>query len=533
MDKRKHTMAHLIKTSTFALLVALASQGAFAAQDNDDFVEDASAKGVAEVEAGKLAQEKGSASDVKLFADMMVKDHTAANSKLKMIADKKNLEVSDSAELVDKAKAMILELRSSKSFDQAYANNQVKAHEATIALFEEEASNGKDADAAETLPKLKEHLAHAQALAKAHGGQRIAVALAHRVDGIADISRIADAITTMFADINAALTPIIGPKGVAALHRRNLLLCTSTHPQFAEVFKMLVDAMDLRELRSTLIKLQKDEAVFFRHFTMSTKVTINRLATGVPGFDEILGGGLPEFSFNLIAGPPGCGKTTLAHQMMFALATPERPAIFFTVLGEPPLKMLRYQQQFSFFDEDAVNRSIRYVNLADDTLAGDLDEVLRRIVSEVETHAPALVFVDSFRSVVLASETECNPNNNLPQFVQQLGMLMTTWHATTFLLGEYFNELDSNPIFTVADGLIWLRQSVQRNSMVRKMEIMKMRGQPTLPGLHTFRIGNSGVTVYPPAPVAVQAFSEQLHVSAHPRLKMGIPRLDEMLGGGL
>jgi len=266
---------------------------------------------------------------------------------------------------------------------------------------------------------------------------------------------------------------------------------------------------------------------------MSTKVTINRLATGVPGFDEILGGGLPEFSFNLIAGPPGCGKTTLAHQMMFALATPERPAIFFTVLGEPPLKMLRYQQQFSFFDEEAVNRSIRYVNLADDTLAGDLDEVLRRIVSEVETHSPALVFVDSFRSVVLASETECNPNNNLPQFVQQLGMLMTTWHATTFLLGEYFNELDSNPIFTVADGLIWLRQSVQRNSMVRKMEIMKMRGQPTLPGLHTFRIANSGITVYPPAAIAVHEFPASLEASTHPRLKMGVPRLDEMLGGGL
>jgi circadian clock protein KaiC len=254
---------------------------------------------------------------------------------------------------------------------------------------------------------------------------------------------------------------------------------------------------------------------------MSTKVTINRLKTGVPGFDEILGGGLPEFSFNLIAGPPGCGKTTLAHQMMFALATPERPAIFFTVLGEPPLKMLRYQQQFDFFDESAVNTSIRYVNLADDTLAGDLDEVLRRIVSEVETHAPALVFVDSFRSVVLASETECNPNNNLPQFVQQLGMLMTTWQATTFLLGEYFNELDSNPIFTVADGLIWLRQSVQRNSMVRKMEIMKMRGQPTLPGLHTFRIAESGVTVFPPASVGTQ------------RLSMGVTHLDDMLGGGL
>lgn len=264
---------------------------------------------------------------------------------------------------------------------------------------------------------------------------------------------------------------------------------------------------------------------------MSTKVTINRLATGVPGLDEVLGGGLPEFSFNLIAGPPGCGKTTLAHQMMFALATPERPALFFTVLGEPPLKMLRYQQQFDFFDDAAINRSIRYINLADDTLAGDLDEVLRRIVSEVEAHSPSLVFVDSFRSVVLASQTQHNPNNNLPQFIQQLGMLMTTWQATTFLIGEYFTETDANPIFTVADGLIWLRQSVERNSMVRKMEIMKMRGQPTLPGLHTFRIATSGVKVFPPA--AVNRLVEAPSTFPITRLKMGVPALDEMLGGGL
>src|SRR5476651_1892047 len=262
---------------------------------------------------------------------------------------------------------------------------------------------------------------------------------------------------------------------------------------------------------------------------MSTKVTINRLATGVPGLDEVLGGGLPEFSFNLIAGPPGCGKTTLAHQMMFALATPERSALFFTVLGEPPLKMLRYQQQFDFFDSEAINQSIRYINLADDTLAGNLDEVLRRIVSEVEAHSPSLVFVDSFRSVVLASQTQDNPNNNLPQFIQQLGMLMTTWQATTFLIGEYFTETDTNPIFTVADGLIWLRQSVERNSMVRKMEIMKMRGQPTLPGLHTFRIATSGIKVFPPA----VAHPAATLTAATPRLKMGIPRLDEMLGGGL
>ena len=95
---------------------------------------------------------------------------------------------------------------------------------------------------------------------------------------------------------------------------------------------------------------------------MPDRVVIRRLRTGLPGLDEVLGGGLPEFSFNLIAGTPGAGKTTLAQQIMFALASQQRPAIYFTVVGEPPLKMLRYQQQFTFFDVARVNESIRFVN---------------------------------------------------------------------------------------------------------------------------------------------------------------------------
>jgi circadian clock protein KaiC len=269
---------------------------------------------------------------------------------------------------------------------------------------------------------------------------------------------------------------------------------------------------------------------------MTTKVAINRLQTGVPGLDEILGGGLPEFSFNLIAGPPGSGKTTLAHQMMFALASPTRPALFFTVLGEPPLKMLRYQQQFEFFDSQAINRSIHFVNLSEETLEGGLEPVLRRIVKEVEAAQPTLVFVDSFRSLILGSSGESATTDTL-QFVQQLGILMTSWEATTFLIGEYFNENTANPVFTVADGLIWLRQSVQRNSMVRKLEIMKMRGQATVPGLHTFRITSAGVHVFapavPPPPAAPPPPANADRALARARLSMGIPRLDEMLGGGI
>ncbi|MEO8780081.1 MAG: ATPase domain-containing protein, partial [Rhodanobacter sp.] len=234
------------------------------------------------------------------------------------------------------------------------------------------------------------------------------------------------------------------------------------------------------------------------------------------------------------AGPPGCGKTTLAHQMMFALATPECPALYFTVLGEPPLKMLRYEQQFEFFDSEKVNHSIHFINLADDTASGDLNRVLARIVAAVEAHGPSLVFVDSFRSVILAGQGNDDGNGfiSLQNFVQQLGMLMTSWQATTFLIGEYFNDTEPSPVFTVADGLICLQQSVQRNSMVRKIDITKMRGQPTLPGLHTFRIGSSGIRVFAP-PAMPPRIERDPDLRSTTRVSMGVPGLDEMMGGGL
>src|SRR6266478_5298436 len=113
------------------------------------------------------------------------------------------------------------------------------------------------------------------------------------------------------------------------------------------------------------------------------KVTIQKMPTGVRGLDDILGGGIPEFSFNIIAGTPGCGKTTLAHQVVFANGTAKRPALYFTVLGEPVFKMLRYQQQFSFFDEAKLGKSVRFINLSDVVLERDLKAVLEEIIKQV------------------------------------------------------------------------------------------------------------------------------------------------------
>lgn len=256
---------------------------------------------------------------------------------------------------------------------------------------------------------------------------------------------------------------------------------------------------------------------------------IGSLATCVPGFDAVLRGGLPEFSFNLLAGGPGAGKTTLAQQIVFANATVERPALYFTVLGEPTLKMIRYQRQFRFFRPDLVGSAVRFINLTEEVLRHDLGAVLRRIVDEVERATPALVVVDSFRTLGLkAQDGSISDVMGLEQFVQRLALHLTTWEVTSFLIGEYSEPELQNPIFTVADGIFWLSQALDRNSVVRKLQAVKVRGRPSMPGLHTFRITETGIRVFPRIPEQQEARRPR----RAERLGTGVPGLDAMMGGG-
>jgi len=253
---------------------------------------------------------------------------------------------------------------------------------------------------------------------------------------------------------------------------------------------------------------------------MNDKVLIGKLPTNVTGLDQILGGGMPELSF----------KTTLAHEIMFALARPKSQALYFTVVGEPPLKMLRYQQQYKFFDFERLDGAIRFVNLSQEITEGTLDALFARIVAEVEATRPAFVFVDSFRAVAQAVEEADNGKVELHHFVQRLATTMTSWEATTFLIGEYQpKDADYDPVFAVADGVLWLHQSLDRNSMVRKIQVMKMRGQAPVPGLHTFRITDQGIQVFPRVIVGPPDGRKR----PRKRLLLDIDELDRMLGGGI
>jgi circadian clock protein KaiC len=268
--------------------------------------------------------------------------------------------------------------------------------------------------------------------------------------------------------------------------------------------------------------------------TNAAPAVIRNLPTGVLGLDAVLGGGIPEYSFNLIAGAPGAGKTTLAQQIVFANATAERPSLYFTVLGEPTLKMLRYQRQFRFFRPELIESAVRFVNLSEEAVRGDLNDALERIVREVERVEPQLVVVDSFRTLgqrnhADPSDSHANTNMGLEYFVQRLALHLTTWEITSFLVAAFDEHEQENPVLTVADGILWLSQAADRNSVVRKLHVSKARGRAFMPGLHTFRITDRGLQVFPRIP------EQQAKRIAPPsvRLPTGVPGLDAMMGGGI
>ncbi|WP_191486469.1 DUF4142 domain-containing protein [Pseudomonas sp. FEN] len=164
--------APLLCLTALALLLGASLAGPVNAGTPAQFIDTASAAGIAEVESSRLAIQKTSATDINSFAVEMIKDHTDANRDLKAIAAHHNLPMAPEAEILDRARKLILQVQEGESFDIAYVANQIKAHEDAIQLFKDEAESSESPElkafAIQTLPKLQMHLDMARKLEMSH-----------------------------------------------------------------------------------------------------------------------------------------------------------------------------------------------------------------------------------------------------------------------------------------------------------------------------------------------------------------------------
>ncbi|MGX6605352.1 RAD55 family ATPase [Micromonosporaceae bacterium Da 78-11] len=162
---------------------------------------------------------------------------------------------------------------------------------------------------------------------------------------------------------------------------------------------------------------------------------MKRLATGVPGLDIVLGGGIEPGSVTVLAGAPGTGKTILAQQMCFTNATTQHRSVFYTTLSEPHSKLVRHLHPFDFFVPDALGTQVEYLHLGD-LIRDDQSGLMKSLVDEVASKAldenPVLVVIDSAKA--LRDFTE---DRELRMVFYDLISRLAHTDSALLLLGEY------------------------------------------------------------------------------------------------
>ena len=256
------------------------------------------------------------------------------------------------------------------------------------------------------------------------------------------------------------------------------------------------------------------------------KTPFARVSTGVRNLDALLQGGIPKGSTTIVGGTPGAGKTTLVQQICFHHASPASRVLYFNTLSEPTAKTLRYMSQFAFFDRTKLANSIDFVDLGIILRTQGVDEVSRLVMEHLKRVKPSVVVIDSFK----VFEDLTTSKEELRKFTYELVVNLMAWEATTFLIGEYgAPEIQTNPLFSIVDGLFVVAQRMESGEQQRFVQIVKMRGTLHSRDEYPFVIGPAGVEIFAPR-VTIQ---REDRGPSGPRCKTGISKLDELLGDGI
>jgi len=262
---------------------------------------------------------------------------------------------------------------------------------------------------------------------------------------------------------------------------------------------------------------------------MTGSMMLDRIATGVPGLDTLLEGGLLRAGVYLVQGPPGSGKTILGNQVCFAQAAVAGRAVYMTLLAESHTRMLAHMRRMSFFRHELIPEQVHYLS-AFKVLEGEgLSGLLTVLRKTVTARSATLLVLDG---LVSAEEAAPSPKD-FKKFVHELQIVCSMTECTTLLLSSTERPRPFLPEHTMVDGILELGDEIHSLRSVRSIVVRKMRGTAPILGRHTVEISDDGIRVVPRFETRASLSMREVRPGDDERVAMGVPELDRMLGGGL
>jgi circadian clock protein KaiC len=258
---------------------------------------------------------------------------------------------------------------------------------------------------------------------------------------------------------------------------------------------------------------------------MSDRVhLLPRVATGIPGLDVVLQGGLFQGSIMIVRGAPGAGKTILTNQIMFHAIRQGGRAAYISLLGESNSRLFAYLSSLSFFQPDAIGDALLYHSASHVVERGDLAELLEMGKHVIFGHKAQVLVIDGLATIGALGESPLA----VKQFIRSLQAYCENQQCTAFLLQN--NDDRQYHLDTTVDAIFVLHNSQSVTGGMRELELRKLRGSRYLEGRHQFIITGDGIHVYPRTEAVLRLAPPP--ISLPERVSSGIAAVDTMLGGG-
>ncbi|RYD36406.1 MAG: circadian clock protein KaiC [Verrucomicrobiaceae bacterium] len=258
-----------------------------------------------------------------------------------------------------------------------------------------------------------------------------------------------------------------------------------------------------------------------------------RASTGVPGLDEVLGGGLPPNRLYLIKGDPGVGKTTLAVQFLLEGARMGETGLYITLSEtKEELEIVAESHGWNLEGLELFELSSMQAVLEEDgnhtffhPSEVELNRATEALMAVINRVNPRRVVFDSLSEMRLLAETSLRYRRQILQFKQYFSQRRTT----VLFLDDRSAGRDDLQIESIAHGVISLRcSSPEYGASRRQLTVNKLRGTGFAEGYHDLQLQKGGMTVFPRL-TAAQRFTP----FERTRFASGLKELDALLGGGL